>query len=84
MVIAIVILIVVLVGYLLVRAIHGVRTTFLRDVFVPFGDGLGVFWVVFVRFAALLIVSVPLGGFGVVLIRFCFSVVHFVPIPVGV
>ena len=66
------------------RGIHGVRTTFLRDVFVPFGDSLAVFWVVFVRFTVFLIVSVPLGGFRVVLIRLCFGVVHFVPIPVGV
>ena len=66
------------------RGIHGVRTTFLRDVFIPFGDCFSVFWIVFVRFAVFLIVSVPLRGFRVVLIRLCFGVVHFVPIPVGV
>ena len=73
------IVIVVLVGHLIVRRIHRVRTAFVRDVSVLLGDGFGVFRVVFVR-PCVSFVSVPLIMFRV-LIRLC--ALHFIPVPLA-
>ena len=73
------IVIVVLVGHLIVRRIHRVRTAFVRDVSVLLGDGFGVFRVVFVR-PCVRFVPIPLIMFRV-LIRLC--VLHFIPVPLA-